>query len=64
MLAYCDFLSEHIFNYINNDDMDFKADFPEMDLHPTDGYFLSTKKTIKVLDETTGKQYKITVEEV
>jgi len=33
-----------------------------MDLHPIDGYFLSTKKTILVEDKN-GTQYKITVEE-
>ena len=63
MKAYCDFIAHHIFNYINADDMEFKADMPEMDLHPTEGYFQSTKKTIKVTDEATGKLYTITVEE-
>ena len=63
MKAYCDYLAHHIFNYINADDMEFKADMPEMDLHPTEGYFQSTKKTIKVTDEATGKLYTITVEE-
>lgn len=63
MLTYCDFIADHIFNYINNDDMEFKADRPHMDLHPTEGYFQSTKKTIQVTDEATGKLYLITVEE-
>ena len=63
MKAICDYLAHHIFNYINADDMEFKADMPEMDLHPTEGYFQSTKKTIKVTDEATGKLYTITVEE-
>ena len=63
MLAYCDFLADHIFNYVNNDDMGFKADRPRLDLSP-EGYFQSTKKTIKVTDEVTGKLYKIIVEEV
>jgi len=35
---------------------------PKMDLHPTEGYFLSTKKTIEVQD-TNGKKYLVTVEE-
>lgn len=64
MLAYCDYIADHIFNYINNDDMEFKADRPNMDLHPTKGYFQSTKKTIKVTDEATGKLYMVTVEEM
>jgi len=63
-LAYCDFIADHIFNYINNDDMEFKADNPSMDLHPIKGYFQSTKKTIKVTDEATGKLYMVTVEEM
>ena len=34
-----------------------------MDLHPEDGYFLSTKKTLDVTDAY-GKSYRITVEEL
>lgn len=63
MIAYCDFIAEHISNYINNDDMEFVAGVPQLDLHPTEGYFQSTKKTIQVTDEATGKLYTITVEE-
>ena len=35
----------------------------EMDLHPTQGYFQSTKKTIEMTDMN-SKKYKITIEEV
>ena len=34
----------------------------EMDLHPSKGYFQSTKKTIEVTDMN-QKKYKITIEE-
>jgi len=32
----------------------------EWDLHPVDGYFLSTKKTIEMTDMN-GKKYEITI---
>jgi len=35
----------------------------KMDLHPTEGYFQSTQKTIDVTDSN-GKAYRITVEEL
>ena len=34
----------------------------EMDLHPTEGYFQSTKKTLEVSDMN-GKIYRVTIEE-
>ncbi len=33
------------------------------DLHPEDGYFVSTKKTIDMTDMT-GKAYRVTIEEI
>lgn len=33
------------------------------DLHPTEGYMLSTKKTVNVVDKN-GKSYRVTVEEI
>jgi hypothetical protein len=38
------------------------VEHPKMDLHPTEGYFQSTKKAITVHD-TNGKAYVITVQE-
>jgi hypothetical protein len=35
---------------------------PKMDLHPTEGYFQSTKKVLTVHD-VNGKAYVVTVEE-
>lgn len=35
----------------------------KMDLHPTEGYFQSTRKTIDCTDSN-GKAYRITVEEL
>lgn len=33
------------------------------DLHPEEGYFVSTKKTIDMTDMT-GKAYRVTIEEI
>lgn len=67
MLAYCDYIASRIQSRIKGDIL---LDDPyvkmvesvKMDLHPEEGYFQSTKKTIRVQDKN-GKYYKITVEE-
>jgi hypothetical protein len=46
----------------DNDTLVMAVSKPQLDLHPTEGYFLSTKKTIEVQD-TNGKIYLVTVEE-
>ena len=43
--------------------MDWQTGPIEIDLHPTGGYMLSTKKTLTITDHN-GKMYKVTVEEV
>jgi len=68
MLAYCDYIADAISKSLYEDaskkeSLVKSVTSPKMDLHPTEGYFLSTKKTITVLDNN-GKPYKITVEEV
>jgi len=70
MLAYCDYIADRIKKAL---DLDLRENRiytkvdevgpVKMDLHPTEGYFVSTKKTLKVID-INGKQYKVTVEEV
>lgn len=64
-LVYCDKIADDIRNtflkYDPNNIVDFVGP-AEMDLHPTEGYFQSTKKTIEVLDMN-QKKYKITIEE-
>jgi len=67
MLAYCDYIADAISKSLHEDaskkeSLVKSVTSPKMDLHPTEGYFLSTKKTITVLDNN-GKPYKITVEE-
>ena len=65
MLAYCDFIADTIKKAFTNDkpeNLIAKVGPIKMDLHPIDGYFLSTKKTMMV-EDINGKMYKITVEE-
>lgn len=67
MLAYCDFISDRIHTALVE-----SLDEPlthinsvgniEWDLHPEDNYLVSTKKTMKIWDQS-GKEYLITVEE-
>jgi hypothetical protein len=47
---------------MDNDTLVMSVSNPKMDLHPTEGYFQSTRKTIEVQD-TNGKIYLVTVEE-
>jgi len=60
-LAYCDKIAFHIKLAMENS-YDFKAGDIGWDLHPAEGYLLSTKKTIIITDRN-EKQYIITVEE-
>ena len=65
MLAYCDKIAHEIRRALSPVDVDgiiAEVGVVKMDLHPTEGYFLSTKKTISVRDMN-GKEYTITVEE-
>jgi hypothetical protein len=62
-LAYCDLIAHLIRKYLNDDENNIKVENINWDLHPTEGYFISTKKTLDVIDFN-GKQYKITVEEI
>ena len=66
-LAYCDYIAARLHTLIDrelndNQTMIESVSTPKMDLHPTEGYFQSTKKVITVHD-TNGKAYVITVEE-
>ena len=66
-LAYCDYIAEQCRQGIKNDNLgkDIVKDcsFVKFDLHPTEGYMLSTTKTLTVTDKY-GKMYKVTVEEL
>ena len=49
MLAYCDFIADTIKKAFTNDkpeNLIAQVGSVKMDLHPIDGYFLSTKKTV------------------
>jgi predicted DsbA family dithiol-disulfide isomerase len=66
-LAYCDYIADRIRKLLarevgDNDTLISTVGKVEMDLHPTEGYFQSTKKTMIVRD-VNGKAYSITIEE-
>ena len=68
MLAYCDYIADVIQKALKKastepEDIILFVDKIKMDLHPEKGYFLSTKKTIRVVD-TGEKAYRVTVEEI
>lgn len=66
MLAYCDKIADVIRKSLLKYDADEIVGLVgpiKMDLHPTEGYFMSTKKTI-VVSDMHGKQYQVTVEEL
>ena len=65
MLAYCDKIADTLRKALLKHDSDNiigLVDGVKMDLHPTEGWFRSTKKTIRVSDMN-GKWYRVTVEE-
>lgn len=66
MLAYCDKIADVVRKALLKYDADEIVGLVgpiKMDLHPTEGYFVSTKKTINVFDMS-GKEYMVTIEEV
>ena len=69
-LAYCDYIADRIRHFLNCDlkenrlyTLISEVGKVKMDLHPTEGYFQSTKKVIEVTD-INSKRYRITVEEI
>lgn len=65
-LAYCDYIAQRIKEALSGVDRErIIADVGRVqwDLHPTEGWFVSTKKTIEITD-IGGKRYRVTVEEV
>ena len=68
MLAYCDYIADRIRTWFRNDivvgsEYIKNVDKVMMDLHPEEGYFLSTKKTLRIEDKN-GKWYLVTIEEI
>lgn len=66
-LAYCDYIAEQCRQGIKNElagrNLIRDCSFVKFDLHPTEGYMLSTTKTLTVTD-VNGKMYKVIVEEL
>ena len=67
MLAYCDYIADRINAHLSGDVVNNNYYIKDVgkikwDLHPIDGYMVTTKKTMRVSD-TYGKWYKVTVEE-
>jgi len=66
-LAYCDYIADRIQKLVSreigdNDTLLESIGKVNYDLHPTEGYFQSTKKTITCHD-VNGKAYVVTIEE-
>ena len=64
MIAYCDYIAYRCQEGLRDDSESLlgKVQPTKMDLSP-EGYFVSPKKTIQLVDRN-GKAYKITIEEV
>jgi len=64
-LAFCDHIANLIkkINWAGPYGQKMECGHVSLDLHPEEGYFLSTKKTIKVTDWN-GKKYKVTITEI
>jgi predicted cupin superfamily sugar epimerase len=68
MLAYCDYIAALIqekmtWDIDSHDTVIKDVSHVQMDLHPEEGYFMTTKKTI-IVEDKGGKMYRVTVEEV
>jgi|TARA_B110000196_G_scaffold319934_1_gene339655 hypothetical protein len=66
-LAYCDYIANRIHSLLereigDNETLLERVGPTKMDLHPTEGWFMSTKKVMTVHD-TNGKAYVVTIEE-
>jgi len=64
--VYNDFISDRIKNALVESSVDdaiiHDVSGPHMDLDPEEGFLVSLKRTIKVMDEN-GNTYKITIEQ-
>lgn len=66
MLSYCDFIAATISDTLRTPAASTllrATSRPLLDLHPKEGYFVSTRKFVSVEDKW-GKFYRITIEEV
>ena len=67
-VSYCDYIGRVIQSAIDRDTLSYDGLLAgcgsiKSDLHPVDGYFMSTKKTINVADRN-GRLYEITIKDV
>lgn len=70
-LAFCDLIADIVSrsvggfsSFINGrEHVNFQTTMPKPDLHPEEGYLLTTKKTVTVTDHQ-DKKYLITIEEL
>jgi len=66
-MIYCDYIAETI-NVSLKENVNDKSTYisevggVNLDLHPTEGYYVSPKKTMSVTDKN-GKKYIVTIEE-
>lgn len=65
LLSYCDYIAATCARALDEDLIGLVSSVrgPQLDLHPTEGYMLSTAKKLTVTDRW-GKQYRILVEQV
>lgn len=65
ILSYCDYIAATCARALDEDLIGLVSSVrgPQLDLHPTEGYMLSTAKKLTVTDRW-GKQYRILVEQV
>ena len=66
MFAYCDYIADeisHKFWSQQSKNIVAKVGNVNYDLHPEQGWMMSTKKTIELTDNN-GKMYRVTVEEI
>lgn len=65
ILSYCDYIAATCAQALDEDLIGLVSSVrgPQLDLHPTEGYMLSTAKKLTVTDRW-GKQYRILVEQV
>lgn len=65
--SYCDYIAATCAEALDSDLLEegvvASVSGPQLDLHPSEGYMLSTAKKLTVTDRW-GKQYRILVEEV
>jgi hypothetical protein len=67
LLSYCDYIAATCAEALDLDLLEegliSSVSGPQLDLHPTEGYMLSTAKKLTV-EDCYGKRYRILVEEV